>query len=75
MNVLARYEVDELKLIYKVLHTQLLQHVELMDAQLVQDLQSHLQALSKADGVDVSDHGQWSAWLARSSHGPSLTLV
>jgi hypothetical protein len=55
--------LDEWKLVYRVLHANLSDHLELMDAQLLSDLQKHLQAEARADGVDVTDHAAWDAWL------------
>ena len=57
------YPLSELKLIYSILHSQVLEHPDLMDSDLLQDLQSFLQSQATKDNVDVSDHGQWDAWL------------
>jgi hypothetical protein len=57
------YPLDELKLIYRVLHRHLAQHTELLDARFFDDLQRHLQRRAQAEGVDVADHGAWDAWL------------
>jgi hypothetical protein len=57
------YPLEELKLIYRVLHRHLAQHTELLDARFFDDLQRHLQRRAQADGVDVTDHGAWDAWL------------
>lgn len=65
MSAFKPFDLDELKLVYRVLHTQLLVEDELLDAEFYSDLQTHLQTLAKADGVDVSDHGRWDAWLKR----------
>jgi hypothetical protein len=63
MKTLEHYELRDLKRIYRTLHGQLQQDFELMDSELLQDLQTYLQAQAKADGVDVSLHAQWAAWL------------
>ena len=63
MKTLEHYEPSDLKRIYRTLHGQLQQDFELMDSELLQDLQTYLQAQAKADGVDVSLHAQWAAWL------------
>ena len=63
MKILSEYPISELKLIYRLLHTQIQSHMELMDSQLLQDLQTYLQQQAKGDGIDVSLHAQWSAWL------------
>jgi hypothetical protein len=57
------YPLEELKLIYRVLHRHLAQHTELLDARFFDDLQRYLQRKAQADGVDVTDHGAWDAWL------------
>ena len=63
MKTLEHYELRDLKRIYRTLHGQLQQDFELMDSELLQDLQTWLQVQAKADGVDVSLHAQWAAWL------------
>ena len=57
------YPLTELKGIYRVLHTQLPEHPELMDSDLLQDLQRLLQLQASAEDVDVTLHAQWAAWL------------
>lgn len=59
----TQYPVSELKLVYSTLHAQLTLEPELMDSELMADLQRHLQQAAKSDGVDVSTHSQWAAWL------------
>jgi hypothetical protein len=63
MKTLAHYDSAELRLLYRVLHTQLMDHVELMDSALLDDLQTWLQTLARRDGVDVSNHREWDQWL------------
>ncbi len=63
MKALADYEIDELKLVYRILHSQLQSTIELMDSVLMHDLQRYLQEKARADGVDVSIHAQWATWL------------
>jgi hypothetical protein len=57
------YGLDDLKLIYRVLHRHLAEHTDLLDSDFFSDLQRHLQRQASAEGVDVSDHGAWDAWL------------
>lgn len=64
---LEDYSLDELKLIYRLLHAQLTTHLELMDSALLHDLQALLQMHAKAAGVDLADHGQWDAWLGNAA--------
>ncbi len=58
-----QYSVNELKLVYRILHKNLATHTELMDADFLSDLQALLQKKAMADGVDIGDHGAWDAWL------------
>ncbi len=57
------YPLGERKLVYRVLHGSLTRHPELMDLTFLDALQADLQTRATADGVDVSDHGAWDAWL------------
>ena len=63
MKNLDTYAMSELKLIYSILHSQVLTHPDLMDSDLLQDMQTFLQSQATKDNVDVSDHGQWDDWL------------
>ena len=69
---LQSYPVDELRLIYSLLHAQLADHPPLMESELLHDLQTHLQAEARRAGVDVTVHAQWATWLAG---GPRLREV
>lgn len=60
---LAHFDLSELKVVYRVLHDNLLQTPELMDAAFLQALQDWLQLCAGQQGVDISDHAQWDAWL------------
>ena len=72
MKTLNAYALDELKLIYSLLHAQLPDNHRLMDSELLHDLQTHLQAEAARAGVDVTVHAQWATWLAG---GPLLRGV
>jgi hypothetical protein len=63
MKSLQDYSVGELRLIYRILHSNLPLNPELMDSELLQDLQALLQKRAQQDGVDVSLHAQWANWL------------
>lgn len=63
MRLLTDYAIEDLKRAYRILHAQLPEHVELMDSELMDDLQRILQTRAREDGVDVSLHAQWAAWL------------
>ena len=54
---------DDLKLVYRTLHAHLMEHEELMDSAFFLALQTHLQSLARADGVDLADHAAWDRWL------------
>jgi hypothetical protein len=54
---------DEWKVVYRVLHAHLTSHLELMDCEVFADLQRALQTRARAEGVDVTDHAAWDAWL------------
>lgn len=60
---MEQYPLAEQKLVYRVLHGSLVKSPELMDSRFLHDLQSRLQKAAQAEGVDVSDHGAWDAWL------------
>jgi len=64
MDSLNQYTDSELKLIYRILHENLASNPELMDSDLLNDLQTLLQQKARQDGVDVSLHSQWAAWLS-----------
>jgi hypothetical protein len=63
MQRFSTFEIDELKLVYRILHQNLMGHMELMDAEFLDSLQTWLQYRAGEDGVDVSIHAQWEAWL------------
>ena len=52
VQTLAHYDVTELKLIYRVLHSQVMNQIELLDAQLLEALQRWLQTVARREGVD-----------------------
>ncbi len=66
MKSLDTYPLSELKLVYTLLHSQVLEQPALMDSTLLQDLQSYLQAQARNEQVDVSLHAEWDAWLKQS---------
>ncbi len=68
MKTLAEYPIEELKLIYLLLHTQIPQHTQLISSDLLQDLQDYLLQQAKTDGVDVTIPKQWNNWLQPSEH-------
>lgn len=60
---MTHYPLSERKLVYRVLHKHLTEFPELMDCRLLDDLQVELQSAARAEGVDITDHGAWDAWL------------
>ena len=67
MKNLAEYPLSELKLIYSLLHLQVMEQPALMDSDLLHDLQSFLQSQATQDNIDVSTHSEWAAWLSNLS--------
>ncbi|MFQ5491347.1 MAG: hypothetical protein ACE5GE_11555 [Phycisphaerae bacterium] len=65
--VVAAHSVDELRLIYRVLHRHLAAHPELMDTHFLIELQNFLHDQARLEGVDTADHGAWDAWLGNST--------
>lgn len=63
MKNLNEYPVAELKVIYSLLHSQIMEQPALMDSDLLQDLQRFLQSQATQDNIDVSTHSEWTAWL------------
>lgn len=63
MADITQYPLQELKLIYRLLHAQLPDQMALIDSDLLHDLQTYLQQQARQDGVDVSHHAQWARWL------------
>ena len=63
MSHLTAFETSDLKLVYRTLHASLLENHELLDSAFFHELQLWLQTLAQAEGVDVSDHAKWDAWL------------
>jgi len=65
MSPLLQFDVGDLKVVYRALHSRLLEHSELMDSALFMELQRCLQLKARADGVDLADHARWDDWLAQ----------
>lgn len=63
MKNLNEYALSELKLVYSILHSQIIEQPALMDSDLLHDLQIFLQSQATKDNVDVSAHNEWAAWL------------
>lgn len=63
MKNLNEYPLPELKLIYSLLHSQIIEQPALMDSDLLHDLQHFLQAQATHENIDVSTHSEWADWL------------
>jgi hypothetical protein len=61
--VIGAHALEELKLIWRVLHSRLTEHPELMDTHFLIELQDYLHRQARAEGVDTANHGEWDAWL------------
>lgn len=73
MRLQDAYPLPEWKLLYRVLHAQLRNHLDLMDSSFFLDLQNHLQKVAQEEGIDVGDHGAWDAWLGNAD-APSCSI-
>jgi hypothetical protein len=62
-TIVGAHTLEELKLVYRVLHRHLGEHTELMDTHFLIELQRYLQDRAAQEGVDPSHHGAWDAWL------------
>jgi hypothetical protein len=65
--VVAALELDDLKLVYRVLHQNLKETPELLDCSFLDELQDFLHERAREEGIDGSDHGQWDAFLSGTS--------
>lgn len=63
MQRFAHHDLHELKLVYRVLHQHLMEHLELMETAFLTDLQRWLQVVAGQEGVDIANHAAWDAWL------------
>ena len=68
--VIGAHDLEELKLVYRILHRYLAKHTELMDTHFLIELQNFLHAQASADGVDTADHSAWDTWLGNTDAEP-----
>lgn len=68
--VVGVHDVEDLKLIYRVLHAHLAEHPDLMDTHFLIELQGFLHARARDEGVDTTHHGAWDAWLGNTDATP-----
>ncbi len=69
-TVIGAHDMEELKLVYRVLHRYLAKHTELMDTHFLIELQNFLHAQAQDDGVDTANHSAWDAWLGNTDAQP-----
>ena len=69
-TIIGAHALEELKLVYRVLHRHLATHTELMDTHFLIELQNFLHAKASADGVDTANHSAWDAWLGNTDAEP-----
>ena len=69
-TVIGAHSLEELKLVYRVLHRHLAEQTELMDTHFLIELQNFLHAKASADGVDTANHSAWDAWLGNTDAEP-----
>jgi len=62
--------LSDLKLVYRVLHANLRDNLELLDCRFLDELQARLQEQARSEGVDVGDHSAWDAWLGNPNAVP-----
>lgn len=68
--IIGAMSLEDLKLVYRVLHAHLAEHPELMDGAFLLELQDFLHAQARADGVDATHHGDWDRWLGNENAPP-----
>ncbi len=62
--------LEDMKLVYRVLHRHLAENLDLMESPFFDALQSALQQRAQAEGVDVGHHGAWDLWLGNEAATP-----
>lgn len=63
-TVIGAHSLEDLKLIYRILHQDLRDHPELMETHFLTELQAFLHQQAQKEGIDGTDHGAWDSWLA-----------
>ena len=62
--------IDDMKLVYRILHRHIGEHLELMDCEFMDELQIALQKKAQIEGVDIGHHGAWDLWLGNDATTP-----
>ena len=62
--------IEDMKLVYRILHRHIGEHLELMDSAFMDELQIALQKKAQKEGVDIGHHGAWDLWLGNDATTP-----
>ena len=62
--------LEDMKLVYRVLHRHLSDNLELMDCAFLDELQVALQRKAQEEGVDIGHHTAWDLWLGNETPVP-----
>ena len=69
-EILMSANIEEMKLVYRVLHKHITANLELMDSLFLENLQSSLQEKAQKEAVDIGHHSAWDFWLGNKSPVP-----
>lgn len=69
-EILMSANIEEMKLVYRVLHKHITENLELMDSMFLENLQSTLQEKAQKEGIDIGHHSAWDLWLGNESTVP-----
>ena len=58
-EILMSANIEEMKLVYRVLHKHITENLELMDSMFLENLQSILQEKAQKEGIDIGHHSAW----------------
>lgn len=62
-TVIGAHSLEELKMIYRILHRHLAEHPELMDTHFLIELQNYLHRVAVEQDIDSANHSEWDKWL------------
>tara|TARA_Y100000588_G_scaffold977_1_gene1307 strand:+ start:2820 stop:3086 length:267 start_codon:yes stop_codon:yes gene_type:complete len=69
-KILMSANLEDMKLVYRVLHKHITENLELMDSMFLENLQSALQEKAQEEGIDIGHHSSWDLWLGNESPVP-----
>ena len=69
-EILMSANIEEMKVVYRVLHKHITENLELMDSMFLENLQSTLQEKAQKEGIDIGHHSAWDLWLGNESSVP-----